>query len=291
MRRILFSLACLGSAVCAAGQQAQLPSPPASASVLRINAKEYGAQCNGKTDDTAAIQAALNVQSAYNITVLRGTNAEVELPPGTCILTAPLHIGLYGSLVGQNDGSTLYANYAAWHGKNYDAIDVSITGRVPSGESVAQRRIAHFRLFGGGNQGIPNSAGIHIHNTEATYDQQFQIPYLNIDDVSISGFDTGIEAEDWLSSSISNVNITAVRLGIWLNGHDVNIQIGHTNMAYSSFDTAHTSNHSATVALLLAPNEKFCTNCTNYPQGIDFHDSSVVAFDYDVWVSHAIAVD
>jgi hypothetical protein len=106
----------------------------------------------------------------------------------------------------------------------------------------------------------------------------------------ISGFDTGIEAEDWLSSSINNLNMTCVRQGVWLNGHAVNIQIGHSQLAYSGCSNQHTSNHDPTVALLLSPNRKYCSNCTNYPQGISFHDSSVVGFDYGVWINQAITV-
>ena len=259
--------------------------------MAKVSAKAYGAQCTGKSDDTAAIQAALDVQSVYNINILKNVNVNVELPQGTCMLSAPLRMGLYGSLIGQNDDTTLFANYAAWKGSDYAAIDVSITGSIPSGETVAQRRISNLRIYGGSNQKIPNSVGIHIYNTVPAYDQRFQVPYFNIEDVFISGFDTGIEGEDWLSSSINNVNITAVRQGIFLNGHNVNIQIGHTNLAYSSSSVAHTSSRSGTVGLLLAANTKYCSNCTNYPQGISFHDSSVVAFDYAVWVSQAIGVD
>ena len=264
---------------------------PVASNTAKVSARAYGAQCSGKTDDTAAIQAALDVQSTFNISTYKTVNVDVELPQGTCMLSAPLRMGMYGSLTGQNDGTTLFANYSGWHGNNYAAIDVSISGRVPSGESVGLRRISNLRLYGNGNAGIPDSVGIYIHNQDAVYDQAFQIPYFNIEDVMISGFDTGIEAEDWLSSSINNVNITAVRQGIFLNGHDVNIQIGHTNLAYSADAASHTSHRGATVGLLLAANAKFCTNCTNYPQGISFHDSSVVAFDYCVWVSQAITVD
>ena len=270
---------------------AQMPPPSVSQPTAKISAKAYGAQCTGQGDDTAAIQAALNVQSTYNISVLKNVNAAVELPQGTCILTAPLRMGLYGSLTGQSDGTTLFANYGAWKSEDYAAVDVTISGPIPSGESVGQRRIANLRLYGANNAKVPHSIGIHIHNTVPKYEQQYQVAYFNIEDAFISGFDTGIEAEDWLSSSINNVNITAVRQGIVLSGHDVNIQIGHTNLAYSSSAPSHTSNHGATVALLLAANSKYCTNCTNYPQGISFHDSSIVAFDYLVFVSQAITVD
>jgi hypothetical protein len=270
---------------------AQVPPVSASQPAAKVSARAYGAQCTGQGDDTAAIQAALDVQSAFNVAVLKNVNVDVELPQGTCVLSAPLRMGLYGSLVGQNDATTILAHYDRWQSKDYAAIDVAITGPIPSGEAVGQRRISNLRLLGANNSKIAHSVGIHIHNTVPKYELQYQVSYFNLADLFISGFDTGIEAEDWESSSIDNVNITAVRQGIFLNGHAVNIQIGHTHLGYSNFAPSHTSTPGANVGLLLAANSKYCTNCTNYPQGISFHDSTVVAFDYLIFVSLAITVD
>jgi hypothetical protein len=258
----------------------------------RVDARAYGAKCIGTGfDDTDAIQAALGVAYAYSINLLKTVSGVVELPAGTCHITKPLKMGLHGSLIGQGEATIVLVNYTAWKaGPDHNALEVAITGPIPSGEAVAQRRIGNFILMGIGNSGMPDSVGIHLYNTVGKYDQTHQIPYFNIGDMMITGFDTGIEGEDWLSSSINNVNLTCVRQGIWLNGHAVNIQIGHTQMAYSSFANQHTSNHSATVGLLLSPNAKYCNNCTNYPQGISFHDSSIVAFDDNVWIQHAVTV-
>src|ERR1700761_967849 len=270
---------------------AQVPPASASEPMAKISAKAYGAQCTGHGDDTAAIQSALDVQSAFNISVLKKVNVDVELPQGTCLLTAPLRMGLYGSLVGQNNATTILAHYDRWQGNDYAAIEVAVTGPVPSGEAIGQRRISNLRLYGANNSKIAHSVGIHIYNTVPKYALPYQISYFNLEDLFISGFDTGIEAEDWESSSIDKVNITAVRQGISLNGHVVNIQIGHTHLSYSNFAPSHTSTTGSTVGLSLAANPKYCTNCTNYPQGISFHDSAIVAFDYLVFVSQAITVD
>src|ERR1700678_732724 len=192
---------------------AQVPPVSASQPAAKVSARAYGAQCTGQGDDTAAIQAALDVQSAFNVAVLKNVNVDVELPQGTCVLSAPLRMGLYGSLVGQNDATTILAHYDRWQSKDYAAIDVAITGPIPSGEAVGQRRISNLRLLGANNSKIAHSVGIHIHNTVPKYELQYQVSYFNLADLFISGFDTGIEAEDWESSSIDNVNITAVRQG------------------------------------------------------------------------------
>ena len=258
----------------------------------RADARTYGAKCVGRSfDDTPAIQAALDVAYAYNVSLQKKVPGVVELPAGTCRITQTLKMGLHGSLIGQGEATTVMVDYAEWKGgADHNALEIAITGPIPSGESVAQRRIGGFILLGSGNFAIPDSVGIHLYNTIARYDQSNQVPYFNIDDMMVTGFDTGIEGEDWLSSSINNVNMTCVRQGIWLNGHAVNIQIGHTQLAYSQCAIQHTSDHSATIALRLSPNGKYCNNCTNYPQGISFHDSSIVAFDNDIWIQHAVSV-
>lgn len=257
-----------------------------------LDVRTYGAKCIGPAfDDTSAIQSALEAAYAYNVNLLKPVSGVVALPAGTCHITRPLKLGQHGSLVGQGEATTLMADYANWKGgMDHNALEVAITGTIPSGESVAQRRIGGFVLMGSGNDKLPDSVGIHLYNTVNAYDQTHQVPYFNLDNMMITGFDTGIEGEDWLSSSINNVNLTCVRQGIWLNGHAVNIQIGHTQMAYSQFANQHTSDRSATVGLRLSPNAKYCVNCTNYPQGISFHDSSIVAFDDDIWIQHAVAV-
>jgi hypothetical protein len=258
----------------------------------RVDARAYGAKCVGPCfDDTAAIQAALEVAYAYNVNLLKTVSGVVELPAGTCHITKTLKMGLHSSLIGQGEATILMVNYTTWKGgPDHNALEIGITGPIPSGEAVSQRRIEDFILMGIGNSAMPDSVGIHLYNTVGKYDQTHQIPYFNIDNMMITGFDTGIEGEDWLSSSINNVNMSCVRQGIWLNGHAVNIQIGHTQLAYSSCANGHTSDRSATVGLLLSANGKYCNNCTNYPQGISFHDSSIVAFDDDVWIKQAITV-
>ncbi|SEJ65469.1 Pectate lyase superfamily protein [Deinococcus reticulitermitis] len=65
-----------------------------TAPVGYVNIKAYGAQCDGVTDDTAAIQKALNIQS------------NLYLPPGTC-LAGTLQLKSNQSIVGEGPSSVL----------------------------------------------------------------------------------------------------------------------------------------------------------------------------------------
>ncbi len=54
---------------------------PVTSSTPRFQARDYGAACDGKTDDTAAIQKAIDAAEAAGSGV-------VEFPTGTCLLNS-----------------------------------------------------------------------------------------------------------------------------------------------------------------------------------------------------------
>lgn len=65
------------------------------------NVKNYGAKGDGSTDDTAAIQAALNAGAGRTLTQSTTTTpAVVYLPAGTYIISSPLTIPYYTQIVG-----------------------------------------------------------------------------------------------------------------------------------------------------------------------------------------------
>ncbi len=64
-----------------------------------INAKQYGAMGNGTTDDTAAIQAAINAAS--------GTNQACYIPAGTYLISSQLNLDGTPSLIGDGIAKTI----------------------------------------------------------------------------------------------------------------------------------------------------------------------------------------
>jgi hypothetical protein len=68
-----------------------------------ISVKNYGAKGDGVTDDTAAIQAAIN----YAQTLTNGTSATVYFPVGTFKITSSLSITKAISIIGQSFSTTI----------------------------------------------------------------------------------------------------------------------------------------------------------------------------------------
>jgi hypothetical protein len=69
--------------------------PPAgltfmSASAMPLNVVDYGAQCDGRTDDTRAISAALTAAAITTVTAQGIGSQAVQLPPGVCIISKTL---------------------------------------------------------------------------------------------------------------------------------------------------------------------------------------------------------
>jgi hypothetical protein len=80
--------------------QVATPTPRSLISKLQdqVSVKDYGAVCDGVTDDTSAIQAAINATSSANI----GTGKALRFPPGVCLVC---NLQVYG--------------YARWIGDSY----------------------------------------------------------------------------------------------------------------------------------------------------------------------------
>lgn len=249
-----------------------------------INALSAGAVCNGTTDDTSAIQAALSAQTAYNIQVGTNVSTTVVLPDGTCRITQTLTMGLYGSLVGNNNATTLYADYSSWHGNNYDALDITTNTQIPSQEAIATRKIADFSFIGRNNSKVVSTA-INVYSTSPTAGAEIsdQIPYLLFSHLLVSGFDTGIEMNDVVATTVDAVGISQVRTGVLLAGNVVNTNLSHLQVQYST--GSYTSNSkSATTGIIIT--SKTYSNGVDYPQGIIISDSDVVGFDNDLTVNY-----
>lgn len=110
----------------------------ASYTVFR-NVKNYGAKGDGTTDDTAAIQAALNAGTGRTLVSSTTTSpAVVYLPAGTYIITQPLQIPYYTQILGsalKGTSSTIKVTSAWGGGWMLDADPYQSSGNLGVGST------------------------------------------------------------------------------------------------------------------------------------------------------------
>lgn len=172
----------------------QRPLSNSNAAIRVVNAAQYGAICNGSNNDTAAIQAALNAQYAYNLPLATVEAVDVVLPQGSCLINSTLNLGVHGSLTGQGDATYLVADYAgcttsppacSW-GSNYTAISISTSAALPGGASDEIRRIGNMNIIGISDTGIPSATAISVINNANTYNSTYAFPNMRFDHLQIS---------------------------------------------------------------------------------------------------------
>jgi hypothetical protein len=274
----------------------QRPLSNSNTAVQIVNAANYGAICNGVNNDTTAIQAALNAMYAYSIpSGSTRVNIAVQLPQGTCRITTPLQVGIYGGLIGQGGSTFLYGDYANWVGSDYTMVEISYNGALPGGSTAVSRTFGDMQILGVGNTGIATAEAFSVINKANVYDpSDHALGQISFEHITVNNMDTAFDLQDIVYSQFHFVWVSQVRVGWNLNGDAVQIFFDHVYGQVGSW--AGTSNHSATTGLMVQPNNKYSSGCATHsvycaPQGIFFHDSSIVAFDNNVDIEQCVQCD
>lgn len=161
----------------AAGQANGDPSPPNSSRSQKqvswpvFNIKNYGAKCDGHTDDSAAIRAAIHAANESGI---------VYIPAGTCVFSTPIFAGkaqIRG--VGKNVSILKFTA----------AMGPAFTFDYPVPMFMLSPGMTNLSLIGPG----PNTAttGVLLGGKAGAEGAQF-------DSVEIAGFGTGIRNSRWV---------------------------------------------------------------------------------------------
>ena len=198
-----------------------------------VKASDYGVQCNGIHDDTAAIQTAVDTATivAGGVEIVPPyprSGGTIQLPQGKCIIHRPIILSNYGSIQGSANGTWLVAA-EPWGGTPIDNAMVEIRqswdkslyhGQMTSSINRFVRNlnfiyaarvhsITAIKVF---NQtGTTNSMPYPAQNTDP---QQYQIPGVIIEGVAIYSMDTGIDMEDCGECVIHSSQVFYVKNGL-----------------------------------------------------------------------------
>lgn len=179
-----------------------------------INARTFGgwqksATGNGVTDDTAALQAALNLAATSAAPNMGGV---VYIPAGAYKVTAPLTIPRYVSVRGDGAQTGIYAYHGGSVLQSLSTINLSTAVFT----SITDLTILAAPAFLSQGQAIVNVAGT----------------FFYVRDVSLSGFKRGVVLDQTELTEISRCDIESCERGIWLvNGAEftVGALAGFTN--------------------------------------------------------------
>lgn len=172
--------------------------PSNSVSRLNVNATDYGAIGNGISDDTAAIQRAINA-----IANARKGDA-LELPPGTYRITSSLTIdSSYVSIVSR--GATIDASAIT------SGAALRVTGTVNPPYKQSTTVLEGFKLVGNSQNG--SVTGIRFHTDGGNGQGSSHITVRN---VNISNFGIGLDYGD-RAYAINHYGIDVYSCGICIN--------------------------------------------------------------------------
>jgi Pectate lyase superfamily protein len=222
-----------------------------------VDARDFGAVCNNSGDDTAALQRAFTAASS----TARITGAAVQLPTGTCVISAALAATVApGSaqnfaLRGWGMGVSFIKVISAT-----DGIDITLS-RSGSGEIGSNFDLRDFTIYtmAAVNPSL-RTAGIKITGAQGVAGDG--LSYSHIRHVHVAGgsaageqFFNGIDIEQVSSVAMDQLFLTTNRATSTRAGNGVLINGGNSSTPYTSYNLNETYvNGFFTTGILLANN-------------------------------------
>jgi hypothetical protein len=193
---------------------------------ISISAADYGAECDGTTDDTRALNAALNVNA--------GTYT-VSLPQGTCLITSPIVVITsdtnYPSLIGTGPNtSILKGDYTQWPAGSQAMIEINSTGKIAAVFGVHNRRFGGFTLTAAGIIGKNTPIGMEIRTTAtgltgADVDNYMPLFNSSLDNILFVNFYQAVSMTEGFNVNMTSLRGVGNQNGISLIGESININI------------------------------------------------------------------
>lgn len=236
-----------------------------------VSVKDFGAVGDGVTDDTAAIQAAIN---SLPVAPNQGVNAVVLSSNAIYKITSPLVLQRGQSLIG--DGTPqIVANFSSWSG---DLVAIKFV--VESGVTTAQilnsfsQSSYGFTLIGVNNSTV-HSTGIKFYTTVSiSVADAVNYAYSGtIRDITIAQFDTAMELLEASQVQYINIRIYSCVTGIYIHGKCTNLNFYALNITNPS--NSFSSSTANTTGILIDSGFQYIGGAEGRPEGLYFNGGLV----------------
>lgn len=233
-----------------------------------VNVRFFGAKGDGATDDTVAIQNALN------------TNLNVFIPGGAYKTTSPLEVPVLTSFYGEDNKTVIKPTYSSWVGTDYRAIVLETKEGINQHNRDFGKRISNFSIEGVGSHLVqaialdfstknPNSI------TDTTVNHSLVSTFIS--NISISRFDTALNIFEIWCSSFNSINIAECREAIHIEGQAINNMFSHIQAI--NFTNSYTSSVNNTFGIWINSSNRY-NGVEKRPEGFCF-DSCLIFGAYN----------
>ena len=261
--------------------------------VIDAGAPPYNAVCDGVADSSTAINAAAAAAAAGDFLL--------QLPQGICRIIRPLVFaqasGQAPMVVGHDTGSVILADYSAWVGSDYNAVEINYADAVSVLEPRANQQFRHFIIEGENNSSLRSTVGLAIHTTAATVSEagaeagysSYRTLFKNIE---VYRFDTCIAPSEIINSTFENVSVSSCRIGVNASGYLINDTFNGLDADFGS--TSYTSTTGTTTGFLLGSKTYNLTGGRpdpQYPQGIVLANSKILNYGIDLDIEAGLFID
>jgi hypothetical protein len=227
----------------------------------------WGAVCDGVTDDSAAILAAV---ASSNVST-SNSGAAISFPSiGLCRVTQPIIVTTDNliQILGTGPNSGLLCDFGTWTDTDYSCLEY----RGTSGHYSVGQTFANFTINGENNSSVV-STGFNIYHSLDHNGGVYKIVGLNVDNVRAVGFDTGFSISDVTESNFRHLSAVSTRRGYAILGQNVNDTFD--GLIFDSATNAFTSSIVITKGIVL-DGKTYPDTTFNGPEGINILNSMIL---------------
>lgn len=249
-----------------------------------LSVKDFGAVGDGTTDDTAAIQAAIN---SLPVAPTNHTGAVSLAANSQYKITAPLVLQRGQSLIGDGS-STIVADFTSWSG---DLVAIKFVIQTSDSQASIFTCFSQssygFTLEGANNSAVVTTGmKFYTSNTIAVGVAVNNAYIGSIRNIVIQKFDTGIELLECWNSYFTDVRIAQCRQGVYVHGKSVNVFFNSLQITNAGNDN--TSSVATTVGVAMYSGNQYSGAVEGRPEGFTFVNGLIYGHFNNLYLNNGL---